>query len=79
MRCVRQKRGSALLKERLPSHWRCNVPAIRTLRANKESQKHVVLSGVKMGLWKLRGALLNPDQNPLQSCAANVKGSRVLQ
>lgn len=37
------RRGTALLKERLPCRWRCNVPAIRTLQANMESQKHTAL------------------------------------
>lgn len=40
---VSSRRGSALLKERLPSCWRCNMPAIWTLQANMKSQKHTAI------------------------------------
>lgn len=53
MRCVEAERGAALLKQRLPGCWRCNVPAIRTLQANMESQEHTALH---------RGATLSGTQ-----------------
>lgn len=40
---VSSRNGAALLKERLPGCWRCNVPAIRALQANMEPQKHTAL------------------------------------
>lgn len=61
-RDVSSRRGAALLKERLPSYWRCIMPAIRTLYANIKARE-------QRGDYSLSetGGLQTTDQNPLQS------------
>lgn len=65
---VQSRRAAALFNECLPSRRRCTVPAIRTLQAKLESQKHKAL---QRGAYAVSNSvcLQTSGQNPLQSSA----------